>query len=105
MSQNLSGLAGDFASFYNLSTNEAFDKIRAGISGETEPLKQLGIDMSVTSLEAYALAQGIKVPFDKMSQGNKTILRYNYLMEKSRDAPGDFTRTQDSFANQTRLLQ
>ncbi|MEG0509335.1 MAG: DNA-binding protein, partial [Eubacterium sp.] len=59
MSTDMVGLAGDMASFYNLSHEEAFEKIRAGISGETEPLKQLGINMSVANLEAYALSKGI----------------------------------------------
>lgn len=105
MSQNLTGLAGDFASFYNLKGDEAFDKIRAGISGETEPLKQLGINMSVANLEAYALSKGIKTAYDKMSEADKTILRYNYLLSVSKDAQGDFARTQDSYANQQRIFQ
>ncbi len=59
MSKNMTELSADMASFYNLSTDMAFDKIRAGISGETEPLKQLGINMSVANMEAYALSQGM----------------------------------------------
>lgn len=105
MSENLSGLAGDFASFYNLAQDDAFDKIRAGISGETEPLKQLGINMSVANMEAFALSKGIKTSWSKMDQATQTILRYSYLMEKSKDAQGDFARTQGGFANQTRLLK
>lgn len=104
MSEKLTGLAGDMASFYNLDTNAAFEKIRSGISGETEPLKQLGINMSVASLEAYALSQGITTAYDKMSQAEQTMLRYNYLMAATSDAQGDFARTSDSWANQTRLL-
>jgi hypothetical protein len=105
MSENLSGLAGDFASFYNLTSEEAFDKIRSGISGETEPLKQLGINMSVANLEAFALSKGIKTAYKDMDQATQTALRYSYLMEVSKDAQGDFTRTQGSFANQTKLLK
>lgn len=105
MSQNLAGLAGDFASFYNLSQKEAFEKIRAGISGETEPLKQLGINMSVANLEAYALSKGIKTAYKDMDQASQVMLRYSYLMSVSKDAQGDFVKTQDSFANQTRLLK
>ena len=60
MSESLVGLAGDMASFYNLDIATAFEKIRSGISGETEPLKQLGINMNVTNMEAYALSQGIE---------------------------------------------
>jgi hypothetical protein len=104
MSEKLTGLAGDMASFYNLDTNTAFEKIRSGISGETEPLKQLGINMSVANLEAYALSQGITTAYDKMSQAEQTMLRYNYLMSVTSDAQGDFARTSDSWANQTRLL-
>lgn len=105
MSQNLTALSGDMASFYNLSGDEAFEKIRAGISGETEPLKQLGINMSVANLEAYALSQGITKSFNSMSQADQAILRYNYLMSLTSDAQGDFGDTQESFANQQRLLK
>lgn len=104
MSTNLAGLAGDFASFYNLDHDNAWQKIRSGIAGESEPLKELGINMSVANLEAYALAQGIKKSFSDMSQAEQTLLRYNYLMEVSADAQGDFARTSDSFSNQQKLL-
>lgn len=105
LSTNMTGLAADFASFYNLQHEEAFEKIRSGISGETEPLKQLGINMSVANLQAYALAQGIEKPYAKMSQSEQTLLRYNYLMSVSADAQGDFAKTSDSFANQLKILQ
>ena len=105
MSTEMTGLAGDFASFYNLEHEEAFNKIRAGISGETEPLKQLGINMSVANLEAFALSQGIDTAYNSMTQAEQAILRYNYLMSVSADAQGDFARTSDSFANQQRILQ
>lgn len=104
MSQALTGLAGDFASFYNLAQDDAFDKIRAGIAGETEPLRQLGINMTVANLEAYALSKGIKTSYEKMDQASQVALRYSYLMEKSKDAQGDFAQTQGSYANQQRLL-
>jgi len=104
MSKDMVGLAGDMASFYNLDLETAFQKIRSGISGETEPLKQLGINMSVANLEAYALAQGIGKSYSEMSQAEQVMLRYNYLMSTTADAQGDFARTSDSWANQTRLL-
>lgn len=104
MSKDMVGLAGDMASFYNLDLETAFEKIRSGISGETEPLKQLGINMSVANLEAYALSQGITTAYNEMSQAEQAMLRYNYLMSTTADAQGDFARTQDSYANQTRLL-
>lgn len=104
MSQNMTSLAGDMASFYNLSGDEAFQKIRAGISGETEPLKQLGINMSVANMEAYALSQGITKSYNSMTQAEQALLRYNYLLDVTKDAQGDFARTSNSWANQTRVL-
>lgn len=104
MSQDMVGLAGDMASFYNLDLETAFEKIRSGISGETEPLKQLGINMSVANLEAFALSQGIETAYNEMTQAEQVMLRYNYLMNATADAQGDFARTSDSWANQTRLL-
>lgn len=105
MSIGIAGLAGDMASFYNLDVSEAFEKLRAGISGETEPLKQLGINMNVVNLEAYAMAQGITTAYEEMSQAEQATLRYQYIMQATADAQGDFSKTSDSFANQTRILQ
>ena len=105
MSQNLTMLAGDMASFYNLDSETAFEKLRSGISGETEPLKQLGINMSVANLQAYAMSQGIKKSYGEMSQAEQTALRYNYIMQATSDAQGDFSRTSGSFANQQKLLR
>lgn len=104
MSTDLAGLAADMASFYNLDFETAFEKIRSGISGETEPLKQLGINMSVANLEAYALSQGIDTAYESMTQAEQVTLRYNYLMQATADAQGDFARTSDSLANSQRLL-
>lgn len=104
MSKGIAGLSADMASFYNLDSQTAFDKIRAGIAGETEPLRQLGINMSVANMEAYALSQGITTKYQAMDQAAQSLLRYNYLMEVSKDAQGDFARTTSSWANQTRLL-
>lgn len=104
MSTSIAELSGDMASFYNLDGDEAFNKIRSGISGETEPLKQLGINMSVANLEAYALSQGIETAYSEMSQGEQVMLRYNYLLSATADAQGDFARTSDSYSNQTKLL-
>ena len=105
MSTDIAALAGDMASFYNLDPEEAFAKLRSGISGETEPLKQLGINMSVANLEAYALAQGIETAYKDMTQAEQATLRYNYLMQATADAQGDFARTSDSYANQQKILQ
>lgn len=105
MSTAMAGLAADMASFYNLDFDTAFQKIRSGISGETEPLKQLGINMSVANLEAYALSQGITKSVEKMSQAEQATLRYNYLLSVTADAQGDFARTSDSYANSLRRLE
>lgn len=105
MSTAMAGLAADMASFYNLDFDEAFSKIRAGISGETEPLKQLGINMSVANLEAYALANGIDKAYNSMTQAEQATLRYNYLMSVTADAQGDFARTSDSLANSWRTFK
>ena len=104
MSMELTGLAGDMASFYNLSGDDAFSKIRSGISGETEPLKQLGINLSVANLEQYALTQGINKSYSAMTQQEQALLRYNYLLSVTSDAQGYFARTSDSWANQTKIL-
>lgn len=104
MSMELAGLSGDMASFYNLSGDEAFAKIRAGISGETEPLKQLGINLSVANLEQFALTQGMSKSYNAMTQQEQALLRYNYLLSVTSDAQGDFARTSDSWANQTKIL-
>lgn len=104
MGMKIAGLAGDLASFYNLDAAEAFAKIRSGISGETEPLKQLGINMSVANLEQYAMQQGMKKTYQKMNQQEQALLRYNYLLSVTADAQGDFTRTSEGWANQTRIL-
>lgn len=105
MSTDLAGLASDMASFYNMDFETAFEKIRSGISGETMPLKQLGINMSVANLEAFALAQGLEKTFSEMDQGEQTMLRYQYLMSVTSDAQGDFAKTSDGFANAQKRIQ
>ena len=105
MSTDLAGLAADMSSFYNLDFDVAFQKIRSGISGETEPLRQLGINMSVANLEAFALTKGLEKNFDEMTQGEQTLLRYQYLMSVTADAQGDFARTSDNYANSQRRMQ
>lgn len=106
MSESLVQLTGDMSSFYNINNNDMWEKIRSGISGETMPLKELGINMDVANLSAYALSQGIHTAYDKMSQSEQTTLRYNYLMSVTKDAQGDFARTLGgSFANQVRVAQ
>ncbi|MCK5607781.1 hypothetical protein KAR91_38215 [Candidatus Pacearchaeota archaeon] len=103
MSQELVGLSGDMASFFNIANEEAFNKLRAGISGETEPLKQLGINMSVANLEAFALSQGIDQTFLSMTQAEQATLRYNFIMDATSKVQGDFAKTSESLANQQRI--
>ena len=104
MSMDLAGLAGDMASFYNLDIEEAFNKIRGGLSGETEPLKVLGVDISTTNLQkTFGLDSK---QWQSLDAAQKQILRYKYLMKVTKDAQGDFTRTMsDSLANQRRVLK
>jgi hypothetical protein len=105
MSTSLSGLAGDMASFYNLSQDDAFEKLRSGISGESEPLRQLGINMSVANLQAYALAQGINTSWNEMSAAEQATLRYKFIMDATKNAQGDFAKTADSTANRIKTFQ
>lgn len=104
-STDLAGLTADMASFYNLDFETAFQKIRSGISGETEPLKQLGINMSAANLEAFRLSKGIEKAYSSMSQSEQTMLRYQYLMQATADAQGDFARTSDGYANAARRVE
>ena len=106
MSTDLVGLSADFSSFYNLSYEEAFEKITSAMNGETEAIRSLGINMNVSNLQAYALSKGINKSWNEMSQAEQTTLRYNYLMEKGADASGDFAKTLDtSLANQLRVTK
>ena len=104
MSMNLTNLAGDISSFYNIDNESAFEKLRSAMSGETEAIKSLGINMSVASLNAYALSQGLNTTYDSMSTSEQALLRYNYLMSATSNQQGDFARTSESWANQTRTL-
>ena len=104
MSIEMAKLTADMASFYNLDTDTAFEKIRSGISGETEPLKALGINLNVANLEAFALSQGITKSYNAMSQSEQVMLRYNYLLNASADAQGDFARNSGTWANQVKML-
>lgn len=105
MSTALVGLAGDIASFRNMDSATAFQKILSGMTGETEPLKILGIDMRTANLEAHALAMGIETAWGKMDQATQTQVRYSYLMKQSADMQGDFAKTSESYSNQMRLLE
>lgn len=105
MSTAVTGLTGDVASFYNLSTDEAYTKLKSIWTGETETLKDLGVVMTQTALDNYALNNGFGKTTKQMSEQEKLMLRYQYVMSSLSGAQGDFARTQDSWANQTRVLQ
>lgn len=104
MSETLTGLAGDVASFYNLSSDEAYTKLKSVFTGETETLKDLGVVMTQNALDQYALANGYGKTTSKMSEQEKVALRYKFVLDKLSLANGDFARTSDSWANQTRVL-
>lgn len=104
MSTTLAGLAGDIASFYNIGQDVAWERIMSGMAGEIEPLRRLGINLSVANLQAYALSQGITKSWQSMTQAEQVMLRYNYLMAVTGAQQGDFARTSGTWANQIRLL-
>ncbi|MBR6793337.1 MAG: hypothetical protein IKM48_03130 [Clostridia bacterium] len=104
MAISLTGLTGDVASFYNISQELADTKLKSVFTGETETLKDLGVVMTQTNLNAYAMANGFGKTVDKMTQAEAVQLRYAFVTEQLRLASGDFIRTQDSWANQTRIL-
>lgn len=104
MSKDLTLLTADMASFYNLETEEMFQKLMSGMTGATMPLKQLGINMNIANLEAFALSQGIKKSWKEMSQAEQVMLRYNYLMAVTSDAQGDFARNSWNWAHSLKIL-
>lgn len=105
MSTQLAKLAIDMASFSNSTDEEAFTALRSGITGETEPLKRFGVVLTDANLQIFAMEKGIKKKVSAMNQAEKTVLRYNFIMEATRDAQGDAARTADTFANQSRRLK
>lgn len=105
MGTTLTGLSGDVASFYNISQDEAYTKLKSVFSGETETLKDLGIVMTQSALDAYALANGYGKTTANMSELEKVALRYSFVQDQLNAAAGDFSRTSGSWANQVRLLQ
>lgn len=100
----LAGLSADVASFYNLSTDDAYEKLKAVYTGETEGLKSLGVVMTQTSLDEFALAQGFGKTTAKMTEAEKVELRLAYVTQTLSGAAGDFARTSDGWANQTKVL-
>lgn len=105
MGTTLTGLAGDVASFYNISQDEAYTKLKSVFTGETESLKDLGVVMTQTALDAYAMANGFGKTTSQMSEAEKVALRYAFVQDQLTAATGDFARTSDSWANQCRIMK
>lgn len=105
MSENLSALAVDIGSFKNIADDQAFTAITAGIVGETEPLKRLGIVINENVMAEYALTKGIKTKWEALDQATKAELRYQKIMESTSFMQGDASRTINTFANQLKVFQ
>ena len=105
MSQQLTQLGYDLSSFFNISVEDSMQKLQSGISGELEPLRRLGFDLSQARLKAIALDLGIKKTFNSMTQAEKAQLRYYAIMTQVTTAQGDMARTLNAPANQLRILR
>lgn len=104
LSTGLTKLAYDMASFYNLNPEEAFQKLRAGITGQVEPLKRLGIVVDEASVKTYAYTHGIAQMGSELTEQQKVMARYGLIMEQTKNAQGDLDRTMDSPTNKLRVL-
>lgn len=105
MATQLTKLTGDVSSFYNLQDSVAYTKLKSIFTGETESLKELGVVMTEAQLNAYAMQQGIGKQVKEMTEGEKVMLRYNFVTEKLSHASGDFARTSDGWANSVRTFK
>jgi hypothetical protein len=105
MSTSLVGLAGDLASFKNIGIDQATTALAGVFTGETESLKRLGIVMTQTNLESFAMERGMNANIKTMTQAQKVALRYKFIMEATSNAQGDFGRTSGGAANQMRIFQ
>lgn len=105
MAMQMVELAGDLSAFYNVDTETSYEKVKSGLAGMVRPLRDLGIDLSVATLQQYALSQGITKSVSAMTQAEKVMLRYNYLLSVTSTQQGDFQRTADSYANSLRTLK
>jgi phage-related protein len=104
MSTGLVQLAGDLASFNNMNPTDVLDKLRAGLSGETEPLRSLGVNLNQAAIEAKAFEMGLIKNKDELTAAAKAQATYALIMEQTTLAQGDFARTSDGLANQQRIL-
>ena len=105
MSVELTRLTGDMASFYNVDQKAVGEDLEAIFTGQTKPLRQYGLDLTEATLQEWAMKQGIDANINSMSQMEKTMLRYQYVMANTGAAQGDFIRTADTWANQVRVLK
>lgn len=105
MSTTLTQLSGDVASFYNITQDEAYTKLKSVFTGETESLKELGVVMTQSALDSFAMANGFGKTTSAMTEQEKVALRYRFVMEQLSTASGDFLRTSDGWANQVRVLK
>lgn len=105
MSVDLTRLAGDMSSFYNVAQEDVARSLQSVFTGETEPLRKYGLDLTQATLKEWALKNGIDADMKSMSQMEKTMLRYQYVMANTTAAQGDFIRTADTWANQVRILK
>ena len=105
MGTTLAGLAGDVASFYNISVEDAYKKLKSVYSGETEALKDIGVVMTQTALDQYALAHGYGRTTKEMSEQEKVALRYRFILDKLSEANGDYLRTSGNWANMVRTAK
>jgi hypothetical protein len=105
MSTSLVGLGADLSSFKNIGIDQAKTALTSIFTGETESLKMLGVVMTQANLQAYALSKGFKGNIEDMNESQKVMLRYGYVMEKTKNAQGDFARTGGGAANQMRIFQ
>lgn len=104
VSLNLTKLTADMASFYNMDIDEVASKMESVFTGQTRPLRTFGLDLTEASLKEYALSKGIDASIKSMTQAEKTMLRYQYVMEHAGASIGDFTRTMDTWANVVRTI-
>ena len=104
LSENMTKLGYDLASLYNIDTESAMTKLRAGLAGQTEPLRELGLDITEQSLKPVAESLGVTKSIRNMSQAEKTVLRYITVLRQAQLAQGDFAKTMDSPANQLKIF-
>lgn len=105
MSLQLTKLTADMASFYDMEQSDVARNLQAVFTGETEPLRKYGLDLTQATLKEWAMKQGLDADISSMTQAEKTMLRYQYVMANTAAAQGDFARTSDTWANQVRILK